>query len=298
MTKSNDNESTSGHPPNSANRPVRVGVILGDLGKLNTTALKYLIVHLNTLQGSIEFELLSPQADDPLLTALAPRRVVDREQCRKMLPDFRDRVLKHLASEQADYDLSDRSVPQGLVVISLARLSDDYYGLKSGKVQVQALGEWDRRMAPPSIFEFIITLLMRQSASFAAPTVSKSVHLGTKGCLFDFTADLGEARYKALQSYICSVCRERLKAVGAINLADDLTRVLDTRWLGTSADPACPAGIVANLGYDLFRTKGIKPTLWESIRALLRDEVTKAFINLIAAVLLAALLIWLGLKPR
>jgi hypothetical protein len=276
--------------------PKRVGIIFGDLGKLNLAALKYLIVHLNTLQSSIEFELLAIEPCDPLLALLRHGRVVDREQCRGMLPDFRDRVLKQLAREQEEYDLADKATPQGFVVISLARFSDDHYGLKSGEVQIQALGDWDRQMAPPSIFEFIIALLMRQSASFIAQSVSKSVHLGTKGCLFDFTADLSEARYKALQSYICSVCRERLADAGAIHLAEDLARVLDTKWLGTPSDPCCPAGIVANLGYDLFLTKGIKPTLWESVRAVLRDEATKELVKLIAAVLLAALLIRLGLK--
>jgi len=38
----------------------RVAVILTASGKLNAAALKYSIVHLNTLQSSIEFEILSP----------------------------------------------------------------------------------------------------------------------------------------------------------------------------------------------------------------------------------------------
>jgi hypothetical protein len=40
--------------------PLSVGVILAALGKLNVIALKYLVVHLNTLRTSIEFEILSP----------------------------------------------------------------------------------------------------------------------------------------------------------------------------------------------------------------------------------------------
>ena len=47
------------NPDPTKNAPARVGVILADLGKLNVTSLKYLIVHLNTLQHSIEFELLA-----------------------------------------------------------------------------------------------------------------------------------------------------------------------------------------------------------------------------------------------
>jgi hypothetical protein len=276
--------------------PTRVGVILADLGKLNVAALKYLITHLNMLQRSIEFELLAIEPTDALLVRLRHGQEVDRDRCRSMLPAFRDRVLRQLATEQNEYDLSDNSVPAGFVVISLARFSDEHYGLKSGEVQIQALGEWDRTMAPPSIFEFIITFLMRQSASFVAPTVSKSVHLGTKGCLFDFTADLSEARYKALQHFICTVCRERLEEASAPFLADDLLQVLDSKWLGVSTDPSCPAGIVAKLGYDLFRTKGIQPTFWESLRSLLRDEATKEILKLIGAVLAGLLLYRLGVK--
>src|SRR5438874_11993120 len=65
---------------------------------------------------------------------------------------------------------------------------------------VLALGNWMRHMAPRSILEFIVVLLMRQAASFVVPALSKSLHLGTKGCLFDFTSELTEARYKALRS--------------------------------------------------------------------------------------------------
>ena len=153
-------------------------------------------------------------------------------------------------------------------------------------------------MAPPSILEFIVALLMRQAAGFVVPTLSKSLHLCTKGCLFDFTSDLTEARYKALQSFVCSTCRSRIQESGAVHLADDITRVLDFNWLGIPSDPHCPAGIVAKLGYDLFHTKGIQPTFWENIRSVLRDEATKEAIKLVFAILLAALLLRIGLKEH
>jgi hypothetical protein len=151
-------------------------------------------------------------------------------------------------------------------------------------------------MAPPSILEFIIVMLMRQAASFVTPSLSKSVHLGTKGCLFDFTADLGETRYKALQSFICSDCHARMRDAGAVNLAGDLERMLDLKWLGEPSDPHCLAGIVAKLGYNLFLTKGVEPTRWESFVSILRDEGTKVFVKIVFAILLASILLRLGLK--
>ena len=278
--------------------PARVGVILATLGKLNGFALKYLIVHLNTLQSSIEFEILSPDPEDELLVMLGDSKVVDREKCRSMLPDFHARSMEFFCEEQEGYDLADLSLPEDLVVISLAKFSDEHYGLKEKHVQVQALGNWMRHMAPPSILEFIVVLLMRQAASFVVPALSKSIHLGTKGCLFDFTSNLAEARYKALQSFVCSTCRSRMQGSGAVHLADDIARVLDISWLGTTSDPHCPAGIVAKLGYNLFLTKGIEPSFWENVRSLLRDEATKEIIKLVFAILLAALLLRLGLKDH
>ena len=289
---------TNSHEAPSAKTPMKVGVILADLGKLNVTALKYLVVHLNTLQSSIEFEFLAPSSSDPLLVMLSAGTIVDREKCRSMLSVFRDRILKQFEQEQSEYDLTDRSLPTNFAVVSLAKFSDEHYGLKAGPVQVQALGNWERSMAPPSILEFIIVLLMRQAASFVVPSLGKSFHLGTKGCLFDFTADLGEARYKALQSFVCSVCREQMKKSGHPHLADDLITVLDSNWLGVPTDPHCPAGIVAKLGYNLFLTKGIEPTLWENLKSLLRDEATKEFVKLLFAILVALLLFRLGLKDK
>jgi hypothetical protein len=276
--------------------PARIGVVFADLGKLNVTALKYLIVHLNTLQRSIEFELLAPDSNDPLLVALSHEKIADRDKCRDMLSSFRDRIVQQFDQERKEYDLADGSLPVNFVVVSLANFSDEHYGLKAGPVQVQALGNWERSMSPPSILEFIIVLLMRQAASFVTPSLSKSVHLGTKGCLFDFTANLGEARYKALQSFICSVCRERMREAGAVNLANDLERVLDLKWLGEPSNPHCPAGIVAKLGYNLFLTKGIEPTRWETFVSILRDEGTKEFVKIVFAILLTAILLRLGLK--
>jgi hypothetical protein len=276
--------------------PAKVGVILADLGKLNVTALKYLVVHLNTLQKSVEFEFLARDSEDVLLVNLGEGSVVDRDNFRALLPDFHSEITRALERQQKAYDLADLSLPTNFVVISLAKFSDEHYGLKEKHVQVQALGNWARHMAPPSILEFIIVLLMRQAASFVVPSMSKSLHLGTKGCLFDFTSDLAEARYKALQSFICSDCRSRMQESGATHLADDVARVLDLNWLGVPSDPHSPAGIVANLGYNLFLTKGIQPTWWENIRSILRDEATKEIIKLVFAILLATLLLRLGLK--
>src|SRR5207249_2687268 len=119
-------------------------------------------------------------------------------------------------------------------------------------------GYWDRHMAPPSLPEAFVKLILRQAVALVSRPFEDNIHLGTKGCLFDFTVLLSEARFKILQGFICSDCRAALSADGQSHLADELMPVLDsTRWLGRSDDPLTPAGVVAKLGYDLFVTRGI-----------------------------------------
>ena len=152
-------------------------------------------------------------------------------------------------------------------------------------------------MAPPSLLEAFVTLIMRQAVALVSPSLTDNIHLGTKGCLFDFTPLLSEARFRILQGFICSDCRRALDSDGLGQLADRLLPVLDTaRWLGKPEEPTAPAGVVAKLGYDLFFTRGIKPSWREKIKTALRDEGVKEVIRIIGYVAAAALVFWFGLK--
>ena len=276
--------------------PLRIGIVLGDVGKLNVAVLKYLVVHLNTLQHAFEFEFLSPPPNNPMIRLLNRECVVSRQTCRSMAPAFHQQMLTHIAASQNSYRLVDQTSSEDFVIIAMNRFDDNYSSMREGRVQVMALGYWDRHMAPPSIYEFVITLLLRQAVGFAAPSFSKSIHFGTKGCLFDFTSGLYDARYKSLQGYVCRTCRERLQSDGFAGSTGELTSVLAMKWLGRLDDPLCPAGIAAKLGYNLFLTKGITPTFWEAIRTQLRDEGTKEVVKIVGTIILAGILLWLGLE--
>jgi hypothetical protein len=75
-------------------------------------------------------------------------------------------------------------------------------------------------MAPPSLVEFIITLVLSASAD-TLPGTEDLTHLGTKGCLFDFNENLSNARFMALQGFICESCRLKLNQAGYPQLADE-----------------------------------------------------------------------------
>jgi hypothetical protein len=277
--------------------PARISIMLGDMGEINQAALKYLLVHLNTLQSAFEFELLPLDTDEPLARLTSRRNIIDRSYLRSELRGFFSRSRIYLAGLNDVYEVSNAELPDMIILLTMARFNDGYYSVRSGPVNVLALGDWERHMAPPSLLEFFVTLVLRQAIAFSSPLLSGSVHLGTKGCLMVFTASLDDVRLKSLQGFICGSCRKRLSDDGLSNLADELVYVLDTsKWLGKAEDPSSPAGIVAGLGYNLFTTKGVKPSISERIMSALREEGLKELIRLIGGITLAALLLWLGLK--
>jgi hypothetical protein len=276
----------------------RIG-ILSAMEDVNDAALRFLILHLNVVQNGFEFEFVLYDPDDPLLTVLRDSRPVDREAVRRELNAFYDRSVHLLASVAAGFGTAE-SVPDYFVVLTTARFSDKYYSLRQHGVSVIALGNWRRRMSPPSILEFILTLTIREAVSARSAGLSGSTHLGTKGCLCDVTPSLADVRQKVLSSFLCRFCRARLVDDGQADLIPHIEKMLAKTWLGSSADPSSPAGIVSALGHDLFIVKGLRPTVWESLRSTLRQDGAKQLLTLAQAVatalIIALLLLIFGLR--
>jgi len=279
----------------------RIGIILADVGKVNEPVLKFLVLHMNTLQKTFEFEFLSANLQDSFIKMLSPYASVDREKMRQEVNSFLGRFLHEVQAEIREYNIRDTSIPKDrFILITLSRFVGNYYNLRERNLSILALGNWKRSMAPPSIVEFILTFVLREAITSVSPTLRDSVHLGTKGCLCDFSAFLDDTKLKVLNGFVCSYCRAALQTEGFATLADELVHVLGKSWLGTSTDPSTPAGIAANLGYDLFITKGLKASRWEIMLTLLQQEGVKQFISIVGAVLqfilIALLILWLGLK--
>jgi len=304
----------------------RIGIVLGPFKRLNVTALQYCVLRMNSLQHWFEYEFLpgfellqdEPQAeylkvperrqlrreDESLrqfLQTLSRDKLVDRGMVEVEAAEFVDVYESYLWHLNQGYGLKYGGEPPGkhFVFVTEARFHDNYYLTRQPHVSIMALGNWQRGMAPPSILEFILTLLMRLSVAIVCPSLQGPIHLGTKGCLFDFSRNLSEARQQVLQGFICNHCRAALQRHNLENLADDIIPVLDKEWFGRSDDPTSPAGIARNLGYDLFRTKGFEATPTEKFLATMSQEGIKlpfaVSAAVIGAVLTALLFVFLGL---
>ncbi len=274
--------------------PVQIGIILcANIATDAVPALKFLLLQLNTLQTSFEYQCL-PGTGDPLLAKLANREPISRIEVEADLERFASNYREYLRAEAKAYELSPK-IPRHLIIVSRATFDDEYYMTGAHGVGIIALGLWERVMAPPSLVEFILSVVV-SSSLYALDNVGDVSHYGTKGCLFDFNADLSNARFMALQGFICSECRLQLEKNGYSKLATELTAFLSKKWLGQVSDPTSPAGMASKLGYDLFTTKGLTPRWSEKFLSGLKEDGVKEIVRIVGEILLATLLLALGLK--
>jgi hypothetical protein len=161
------------------------------------------------------------------------------------------------------------------------------------------LGEWETTMAPPSLLEFIVSLVMMEGIYALMPPEAEEIsHLATRGCIGDFNATLRDVRYKTLQGFICSDCKALMVKTIGIDRTNIWMSLLKKDWFGSITDPACPASMVSKLGYNLFVTKGLTPGKWEKVKQALSEEGVKELIKLIGFIIGAALVVWLGLSKN
>jgi hypothetical protein len=264
--------------------------------KMNASALQFLILAMNKEQKLFQFEFYNFDPDaHPFLRLLNSRKTVVRAEAKQLMPDFATQARANIDESNSKLGLFEGS-PDRFVVVSQCRFDDNFYSSRSGGVSVLALGNWKRVMAPPSFIEFVQALLVREAVAALCLSLSVSVHLGTKGCLLDFTEHLSDARQKVLRGYVCHHCRSLMQDDGEPTLADTVTHLLDREWLGQSTDPRTPAGIMVSLRYDLFTVKGRQETRKEFFLTALRQESAKQIITVIGTLILALLLVILGLK--
>jgi hypothetical protein len=283
---------------------MRIGVVTDPLGTENTAALRLLILHLNSLQTFFEFELLPGPPSDPLLALLASKWAINRDQVKAEMEPFVKHMRGYVDEQKREFEEGQKypleSPPARFVILANALFDDNFYSARmpndAPTCAIVALRNWKRSMAPPSLLEFFLVLVLRQAVALACPPLSGAVHYGTKGCLFDLNQQLGDVGYKVLNGFICNHCARVLREGGHACLEEQLTTILRKGWLGSPAQPSSAVSIASNLGHNLFLTKGLKPTFWESVRSTLQQETVKQSLAVIGTVLGAALIFYLGFK--
>lgn len=279
--------------------PTRIGIILTSLGGLDSRALEYLVLFQNTQQNSLEFQFLPTPTDDELIKQLDSAEPIDRVSVEQQAPDFIARYHEWLTSYASNYGIASEA-PDGIVILSTAKFADYYYltGGNNNEWLIIALGHWQGYMSPPSIVEFFLTLLVETGIDIACGARFPPRHHATKGCVFDFSASIRDVRWSVLSGFLCTSCCNTIKQVRSQQLVEDVRLLLNKEWLGDAKNPTNVANTAKKLGYDLFRTSGIKQTLWERVSATVEAEAVKNILMIIGTIVLFALLFWLGLKNK
>ena len=275
---------------------VRVGVIPAALEGAALRAFSFLLLELNHLQSRIEFELL-PVVSHVFLDPHTKNTSLDHHETIEDVNQFLEEYIEYIQIQSNSFKLSDQ-IPDGFILISNVKFTDNFYSARTGNFQIIALGNWSRYMAPPSIVEFFLILSLRYSIGFVKQELFNSSHINTKGCLWDVTPNISEARFKVLNGFICNSCMDKFKKLHIEDFAEELKNILRKKWLGDPSSPYAPSEISAKLGYDLFISKGLKPTYIESLKNLITLEYPKEILKIIGGIILALLLIWLGLKGK
>jgi hypothetical protein len=276
--------------PTRRSRAKRVGIVQC-IADIDDSALRYLLLSMNSVQDIFELEFVPFDNQDSFLQPLLGNVPTERPASGQML-EFHHRQMRHFREVAAQYE-QPTDPPDCLQIISTAKFSDNYFYTSNGFVSVIALGGWRRAMAPPSILEFIQTLVLQSVLFVICPNLD--THLGTRGCLMDFSAELSDARQKVLAGHICRECESRISACGYPGLARELRPLLSKSWLGNSADVASPAAVIAKLNHDLFITKGLEPSLLERARMTLIQEGAKQVLGVAGVVLAAIIIALLGI---
>ena len=274
-------------------KPYRVGLVLLNSRALNEKPLKYLILRLNSLQESLEFEFL-PATSDPYLAQLASKKPLHRQSVRDATAAFAARYREWLKSQAIEYGLQHQETDH-VIVVSEAKFVDNFYTLNSPAASIIALGNWSRAMAPPSFLEFVYVIAVRIALGAWHRELGRNSHYGTRGCLFDFDAFLSDVRYKVLNANLCSSCTTSIELALGDKVVQDVKTILDKSWFGSPLK-GTPAAILAKLKYDLFQTSGIKQTLTERLLRHAEQEGVKQLLDFAGKLALAAAIFWLGLN--
>ncbi len=274
----------------------RLAIVPGDLGAFPLPALEYLVLKLNTLQSDVEFEFLPLDKDFPFLNTLNAKAVLSMADFRREAPKCVRALDVFLEQTCGEYGLR-VELPDRYVFLTLASLDTRWYEFWERRYSAVFLGEWEDTMAPPSLLEFMLTMVMLEGlTSIINLNVHHISHLSTRGCIADFNSTIRDVRYKTLQGFLCRECLAILKKKIGQDRSSNWIRILGKEWIGQPSDPLSPASIVDKLGYNLFLTKGLSPTLWQRFLRSLQEDGAKELIKMVALLVGAALLAWLGFK--
>ena len=159
-------------------KPLRIGVLILEeerFGKHGADAVKYLVLQLNCRQKMFQFEFLPVPEEDPLVRYLNKKapvsdkyldtegRILDDKITEDEFGRFEGRNRLLFIKTSKSHKLEDKEPPHCYIFVTFCQLSSKAFGRSNENIGLLAFGDWKKHLAPPSILEFIVTILLRQA---------------------------------------------------------------------------------------------------------------------------------------
>lgn len=274
-----------------------IGITFGPLEPTTKNVLSFLLICQNSIQRTFEFRIYECPPNDPLLSRLHNGTELTHLSIATEMSNFANRV-KTFNETRADLYGIKCTEADTIVIITNSTLADGYYYVGVDSWAVVALGGWENKFSPPSVVEYYLSFVTMAALEAVAPPIDR--HYETRGCLFDFNANLAYARLSVLSGQLCGSCANFIASRTSAEILSDAQKLLSREWLGNSHKPSDRALVVKQLGYDLFHTTGFKPTIRQRLASRLEEEGINHAINaahkVIVWVVLGVIAFILGLK--
>jgi len=121
------------------------------------------------------------------------------------------------------------------VVVTETPIHGHYLSTIGENMGVITIAGWNRRFSPPSVLEFILSNVQRAALRMLVTTEIGS-HYPTRGCVWDFSATVEDARVSIASGYLCATCKDVIAKALRQEQVEDVEGLLRNDWIGSVDD--------------------------------------------------------------
>jgi hypothetical protein len=303
--------------------PTQVRILFVNCPRLDTLACAYLLLAQNEVQREFEFSVhhhwvfagnkIKMRFWHRSLDWWSEQRLPFRKWARgrftaaldlQQVPVFKKKMSSkdfsaHITELLQGHDTWFRSLPPSYggndlfsgatIVITETPFEGAYFASAEENVAVITVAHWHRHFAPPSVLEFVLRMVQRYTARVAFLPVVGS-HYSTRGCIWDFDANVNDARITTTISFICANCESALSRALPPEKLDALKKLIDHRWIGKIEDTGSIASNLRRMfEYDLARTRGLSPSFLDRVKDVGTAQLATLFVKTIVVVVASVL---------
>jgi hypothetical protein len=152
------------------------------------------------------------------------------------------------------------------VFVTSSAIEGNLFWIAEGPVVVVTTTTWERHLAPPSLFEYLLHSILCAVTSGLGDSIQSHPEF-TMGCQFEYTRLKAHDRVDIALGFICEDHARQIRTEFGDSYLNDLRLLFSFDWLGQVDEPGTLASrLRAYFGEDLRRDSGYRKRFWERIR--------------------------------